>query len=98
VPLMANANVCVSSKRHSPGEVPGKIAQRLVVLRAIMRHENQPFVFVPAGERTFRRVDIELGLEAGDDVEVVSGLNAGDQVVVKGAFYLKSELLLDREE
>jgi membrane fusion protein, heavy metal efflux system len=103
VPLMAEiANAGGSLK---PGmfvwvEVPlGKSRQALVVPNgAIMRHENQPFVFVPAGERTFRRVDIELGLEAGDHVEVISGLSAGDQVVERGAFYLKSELLLEREE
>jgi membrane fusion protein, heavy metal efflux system len=65
---------------------------------AIMRHENQPFVFVPDGERRFRRVDVELGLETNDRIEIVSGLKLGDTVVDRGAFYLKSELLLEREE
>jgi RND family efflux transporter MFP subunit len=65
---------------------------------AIMRHEDQPFVFVPAGERTFRRVDVQAGIEANDQVEIVSGLAAGDEVVSRGAFFLKSELLLEREE
>jgi cobalt-zinc-cadmium efflux system membrane fusion protein len=65
---------------------------------AIMRHENQPFVFVPEGERKFRRVDVELGLETNDRIEIVAGLNAGDAIVDRGAFYLKSELLLEREE
>jgi len=65
---------------------------------AIMRHENQPFVFVPEGERKFRRVDVELGLETNDRVEILSGLQAGDAVVDRGTFYLKSELLLEREE
>jgi RND family efflux transporter MFP subunit len=65
---------------------------------AINWHENQPFVFVAAGERKFRRVDVQLGLETNDRVEVVSGLQAGDTIVVRGAFYLKSELLLEREE
>ncbi len=65
---------------------------------AIMRHENQPFVFVPAGERKFRRVDVQIGLETNDQIEITSGLAAGDTVVDRGAFYLKSELLLEREE
>lgn len=65
---------------------------------AIMRHENQPFVFVPADDRTYRRVDVTLGFDAGDRVEVLSGLKAGDIVVDQGAFFLKSELLLEREE
>jgi multidrug efflux pump subunit AcrA (membrane-fusion protein) len=81
-------------------EVPlGKARQALVVPSgAIMRHEGQPFVFVPAGAFTFRRVNIEVGLDVGEHVEIVSGLHEGDQVVERGAFYLKSELLLEREE
>jgi membrane fusion protein, heavy metal efflux system len=65
---------------------------------AIMRHENQAFVFVPDGERRFRRVDVEVGLEQNERIEIVSGLSAGDSVVDRGAFFLKSELLLEREE
>lgn len=103
VPLVAEIGNASGSLK--PGmfvwvEVPlGKSRQALVVPSgAVMRHENQTFIFVPAGERTYRRVDVELGLESGDDVEVVSGLSAGDRVVAHGAFYLKSELLLEREE
>src|SRR5947207_9232252 len=33
---------------------------------AITRHENQPFVFVPDGERRFRRVDVDVGLEMNE--------------------------------
>jgi len=65
---------------------------------AITRHENQPFVFVPDGERRFRRVDVEVGLEKHEQIEIVSGLSAGDMVVDRGVFFLKSELLLEREE
>src|SRR5439155_23433346 len=65
---------------------------------AIMRHENQPFVFVPEDEHKFRRVDVELGLEMNDRIEILSGLKAGDTIVDRGTFYLKSELLLEREE
>jgi multidrug efflux pump subunit AcrA (membrane-fusion protein) len=65
---------------------------------AIIQHENQPFVFVPDGERRFRRVDVERGLEINERIEIVSGLSAGDMVVDRGAFFLKSELLLEREE
>jgi membrane fusion protein, heavy metal efflux system len=76
-----------------------KSRDALVVPRgAIMWHENQPFVFVPDGERRFRRFDVQLGLETHDQIEIASGLAAGDTVVDRGAFYLKSELLLEREE
>ncbi len=64
---------------------------------AILRHEQVSFVFVAEGPEAFRRVDVTPGLETPDYVEIKSGLTAGQQVVDQGAFYLKSELLLERE-
>ena len=64
---------------------------------AVMTHEQQTFVFVPLGERRYRRVDVHLGMTSGEWVEVQSGLREGDRVVDRGAFLLKSELLLERE-
>lgn len=69
----------------------------VVPAAAIQRHENQPMVFVPVGPRTFRRVEVELGIAADDRVEIRQGLAEGDTVVARGAFFLKSELLLERE-
>jgi cobalt-zinc-cadmium efflux system membrane fusion protein len=65
---------------------------------AIMRHENQAFVFVPAGKDEFRRVDVRTGTESAAAVEILGGLSPGEQVVDRGAFFLKSELLIEREE
>jgi cobalt-zinc-cadmium efflux system membrane fusion protein len=65
---------------------------------AILRHEGQAFVFVPAGASGFRRVDVETGLESASGIEILRGLEPGTQVVDRGAFFLKSELLLEREE
>jgi hypothetical protein len=42
-------------------------------------------------------VDVEVGLETPDWTEIRSGLSEGTQVVGRGAFYLKSELLLEGE-
>lgn len=64
---------------------------------AIMRHENRPFVFVPIDATTFRRVDVQTGLEMRDGIEILAGLTAGQRVVSHGSFFLKSELLLERE-
>ncbi len=63
---------------------------------AVMRHEGRAFLFVPA-EDGFRRVDVETGIESDDFVEVTRGLEPGQQVVSRGAFLLKSELLLEDE-
>lgn len=67
-----------------------------VPVAAVMRHEGKPFVFVPAADG-FRRVDVVTGLESDDVVEIVRGLEPGQDVVARGAFLLKSELLLEDE-
>ena len=64
---------------------------------AVMRHEGKSFVFVPDGPERFRRVGVTTGIESGDFVEVTRGLAVGQQVVSRGAFVLKSELLLEKE-
>ena len=64
---------------------------------AIMRHEEQAFVFAPQIQERFLRVPVTPGLERGEWVEIVAGLEEGAEVVDQGAFTLKSELLLERE-
>jgi len=63
---------------------------------AVMRHEGKAFVFVPAGDG-FRRVDVATGIENDDFIEVTRGLEVGREIVARGAFLLKSELLLEDE-
>jgi cobalt-zinc-cadmium efflux system membrane fusion protein len=76
----------------------GQLRETLAVpAAAVMRHEGRAFVFVPAGEGRYRKVDIEPGIESDEFVEVKRGLEAGQQVVSRGAFVLKSELLLEDE-
>jgi cobalt-zinc-cadmium efflux system membrane fusion protein len=70
----------------------------VVPAAAVMRHEGQAFVFVPEGDGRYRRVNISAGADVDDVVEVKSGLEPGRQVVARGAFMLKSELLLEDEQ
>jgi cobalt-zinc-cadmium efflux system membrane fusion protein len=65
---------------------------------AVIEHEGQRFLFVAETPTRFRRVNIQTGDSSGEWVEVKEGLSDGSQVVTKGAFELKSELLLDRSE
>ncbi len=65
---------------------------------AIMRHEGHAFVFVVERPGVYRQQHVETGLETSDWVAIQSGLKDGQQVVDRGAFYLKSELLLEGEE
>ncbi len=79
--------------------IPGgdATARLAVPSSAIVEHERQKFVFVRDSDDTFHRVDVETGLEAGGLIEITNGLAVGDLVVTRGAFLLKSELLLEAE-
>ena len=65
---------------------------------AIQRHDSAAFAFVVEGDNHFRRVDVVTGIETPEFVEITQGLSAGQKVVDRGAFFLKSELLLEQEE
>jgi cobalt-zinc-cadmium efflux system membrane fusion protein len=102
VPLVAE--LTNNDAHYKPGmfvwvDLPqGELRESLAVpVSAVMRHEGKSFVFVPDGEERFRRVDITTGIESGDSIEVTRGLTVGQQVVSRGAFVLKSELLLEKE-
>ena len=79
--------------------IPGDAAApRLAVpASAIVEHDRHKFVFVRDAEDQFRRVDVTTGLESGGLVEITHGLAEGVTVVTRGAFVLKSELLLEAE-
>lgn len=70
----------------------------LIPATAVLRHEDQPFCFVSEASNRFRRVDLKLGQEIGEELEILEGLQGNEKVVIKGAFLLKSELLLEKEE
>ncbi|TWT71453.1 efflux RND transporter periplasmic adaptor subunit [Crateriforma conspicua] len=64
---------------------------------SVVQHENQEFVFVDESGGTFKRVDVATGQTSDEWVEVTKGLQPGQLVVTRGAFLLKSELLLQGE-
>jgi len=68
----------------------------LVPVAAIQTIDNQSVVFVQESANRFMRRDVELGMTAGDLVEIRSGVQAGDTVVGAGSFYLKTALLRER--
>jgi cobalt-zinc-cadmium efflux system membrane fusion protein len=61
---------------------------------AIVSHEGTKFVFVREDPTTFKRCDVNTGLQTDADVEIVSGIKPGAAVVVRGAANLKAEMLL----
>ena len=68
---------------------------------AVVEMDALKFVFVPAGEgaapRTFTLKPVEIGRPVGDRLVIKAGLSPGDPVVASGAFFLKSELILQNE-
>lgn len=66
--------------------------------QSVLQHDGVSFVFVADETNRYRRVDVTTGDTGGDNIEIIRGLRSGDRVVTRGAFILKSELLLEAEE
>ena len=60
---------------------------------AVVKIDNADYVFVRRSDTTFEKTPVTVGHIERETAEIAKGLEAGEQVVVKGAFYLKSELL-----
>jgi cobalt-zinc-cadmium efflux system membrane fusion protein len=59
-----------------------KEAHAVVPTSAVLHMHDRDFVFIPAGEKTFKRVEVRAGdVIAGDRQVVLSGLDAGQKVV-----------------
>ncbi len=79
-------------------DTPQKVVAVTVPAGAVVEVEGKAGVFRPGkDERGFVFTPIAAGRESEGRRVVESGLKAGDQVVVKGAFMLKSELVLQNE-
>jgi len=69
----------------------GKIDNALLVPdAAVLRDaENEPFVYVVAGQDQFTRRPVKLGTSTQGKTQIVSGLNAGDRVAGDGSLFLQ---------
>lgn len=74
---------------------PSVITKEVIVMpiSAIQEIHGKTSAFLVGNENNFELREVELGMESGEFVEVLSGLNSGDRVVTEGGFYLKSVLL-----
>jgi transcription antitermination factor NusG len=64
------------------------VARVLVPKTAVRKADGKAIVFVVKEDRVERRA-VSVGLEQGDQIEVVSGVTAGERVVVDGPPTLK---------
>ena len=65
----------------------------LIPRAAVIYEGDQPYVFTAAGASA-HRVNLVLGADQGDRVEIVRGLEAGARVVVEGAAALEDGMAL----
>ena len=76
-------------------QVAGPTSTRLVVpAEAVIRTGKRAVVIVRNDAGAFEPRDVSLGMDLGDDIEVVQGLKDGDQVVASGQFLIDSEARL----
>ena len=67
-----------------------------VPVSAVIHADDQPLVFVRAGDLSFARIDVKLSVRDGDYIEVLgSDLKPGMEVVARGGHVLKSEWVLN---
>jgi membrane fusion protein, heavy metal efflux system len=58
---------------------------------AVVREDNQDYVFIQSGPRTYVLRQVTLGDEENDRRIVVSGVNDQDRIVTEGAFHLNNQ-------
>jgi Cu(I)/Ag(I) efflux system membrane fusion protein len=76
-------------------QVAGPLSTRLVVpAEAVIRTGKRAVVVIRNDTGAFEPRDVSLGMDLGDDLEVVQGLKEGDQVVASGQFLIDSEARL----
>lgn len=63
-----------------------------IPIDAVQQINGQAAVFIRESATRFRRQNVQLGLRAGNLIEVKAGLKAGDTVVAAGSFYFKTAL------
>lgn len=59
---------------------------------ALLGETERHFVFVTVNDTTFEKREIRTGVETREFAEVLDGLLEGEKIVVRGGFFLKSEL------
>lgn len=65
--------------------------------QALIRGGRMDRVVIDTGDGRFQAVPVEVGIESGDRVEILSGVDAGQSVVVSGQFLIDSEANLEAE-
>jgi cobalt-zinc-cadmium efflux system membrane fusion protein len=65
----------------------------VVPAEALIKINNADYIFIQKKDSSFEKMAVVAGAGHNEQVEILKGLKDGDKIVVKGSFYLKSELL-----
>ncbi len=65
----------------------------LVPAEALVKIDNDDCLFIQKEDSTFEKTPVTICCAQNELVEITKGVKNGDKIVVKGAFYLKSELM-----
>lgn len=58
--------------------------------QAVVDYENQRGVFIPTEDQKAQFVPVQVGLEEGDQVELLGGVKEGDTIIIVGAGALRA--------
>jgi cobalt-zinc-cadmium efflux system membrane fusion protein len=69
----------------------GKVANAITVPNAaVLRNaENEPFVYILAGQNQFAMRNVSIGQTSEQATEITSGLASGDRIVANGSLFLQ---------
>jgi Cu(I)/Ag(I) efflux system membrane fusion protein len=89
---LENADLRLRPDMYANVRIDVEREPRLVVPQsAVLYAGDRSFVFRALGEGRFRPQQVEVGLQAGDRVEILAGLEPGERVVSSATFLIASE-------
>lgn len=84
--MFANMKIIVAERR-----------MLIVPKEAIQDAGHAKVVYLAVSDGKFRETPVKLGVQCGDDVEILQGLKDGDRVVTNGSFELRAQALKNAE-
>jgi len=89
---IANPDLLLKPEMYGDITLTFDFGQRLAVPEsAVMRTGERNYVFVDDNAGSLVPVQVQIGIQSGDDLEVISGLKRGDRVVMAANFLVDSE-------
>ncbi len=89
---IANPDLLLKPEMYGDITLTIDLGERLAVPEsAVMRTGERNYVFVDDGAGSLTPVQVQTGIQSGNDMEILSGLKRGDRVVAAANFLVDSE-------